>query len=160
MRDSFSRGRTDRASIEVAATPAAVYAAFADSADLISWLPPGTMTGRVLEYEFRSGGRYRIELTHAAGGAGKTTARTDVSTGRFLALEPGRRIVQSVEFDSTDPSVAGEMMMTWSFEPIAAGTRITITAEHVPPGISQADHDAGLRASLQNLARFVSSRRS
>lgn len=158
MRDSFTRGRTDRGSLEVAAAPEAVYAAFADPAKLIRWLPPGTMTGRVLEYDFRVGGVYRIELTYgdaAPAAVGKTTSRTDVSKGRFLALQPNRSIVQSVEFESDQADFAGQMIMTWSFDPTRIGTRVTITAENVPPGVSQADHDAGLRASLENLARFV-----
>ncbi|WP_437318701.1 SRPBCC family protein [Sorangium sp. So ce385] len=158
MRNPAARGRTDTASLVVAARPDAVYRAFVDPDALIMWLPPESMTGRVLDYDFREGGRYRIELTYeeaAPSGGGKTTGRTDVSTGRFLSLEPGKRIVQSVEFESSDASFAGEMVMTWSFEPLAAGTRITITAENVPPGISQADHDAGLRSSLENLARYL-----
>jgi uncharacterized protein YndB with AHSA1/START domain len=124
----------------------------------MAWLPPEGMSGRVLEYDFREGGRYRIELTYgdgAAVGMAKTTARTDVTAGRFLSLSPGERIVQSVEFESEDASFAGEMIMTWSFEAAGARTRVTITAENVPPGISQADHDAGLRSSLQNLARYL-----
>ncbi len=32
---------------------------------------------------------------------------------------------------------------------------VTVTAENVPNGISRADHDAGLRSSLDNLAGFV-----
>jgi len=156
-----SRRRTDAAFIEVAAPPEALYASVADPASLMQWLPPGTMTGRVLEYDFRPGGRYRIELTYPDGtpsSAGKTTGRTDVTTGRFLALEPGRRIVQSVEFESIDPAFAGEMRLTWSFEPTTAGTKVTITAEQVPPGISEADHAVGLRSSLENLAKYASRR--
>jgi len=158
MRDSFSPGRTDSASISIAAPPEAVYASFADPAKLIRWLPPGTMTGRVLEYDFRVGGRYRIELTYGDGapeGVGKTTSRSDVSQGRFLALQPNRSIVQSVEFESAQGDLAGEMTITWSFEPTAAATRATVTAEHVPPGISPEDHAAGLRSSLENLAAAV-----
>lgn len=63
----------------------------------------------------------------------KTTGRTDVSAGRFISLEPTRRMVQSVEFDSDDASLWGEMIMTWSFEPTAAGTMVTITAETSRP---------------------------
>lgn len=122
------------------------------------WLPPGNMTGRALEYDFRKGGRYRIALTYddsTAEDAGKSQGRTDISTGQFLTLEPGRRIVQSVEFESARSESAGEMTMTWTFEPAAGGTLVTITAENVPPGISEADHAAGLNASLDNLARFA-----
>jgi uncharacterized protein YndB with AHSA1/START domain len=143
----------------VAAKADDVYRAFASPDALMAWLPPGDMTGRVLDYDFRGGGRYRIELTYAGdkpAGGGKTTGRTDISTGRFLALEPGKRIVQSVEFESTDASFAGEMILAWSFEAVPEGTRVTITAENVPPGITEADHEAGLRSSLENLARFLS----
>ena len=63
--------------------------------------------------------------------------------------------MQSVEFESADLAFAGEMVVTWSFEALPAGTRVTVTAENVPPGITQADHDAGFRSSLGNLARFL-----
>jgi uncharacterized protein YndB with AHSA1/START domain len=158
MSERVSLGRTDTASIVVDASPDALYAVFADAAKLMRWLPPGTMTGAAIEYDFRKGGRYRIALTYddaAPARAGKTAGRTDVSAGRFLVLEPGRRIVQSVEFESTDAAFDAEMKMTWTFEPTAAGTKVTVTAENVPAGISQADHDAGLRSSLANLASFV-----
>jgi uncharacterized protein YndB with AHSA1/START domain len=158
VREPPAQGRTDSASLVVAARTDAVYAAFADPAALMRWLPPGGMTGRVLEYDFREGGRYRIELTYgedAPSAGGKTTARTDVTTGRFLSLSAGARIVQSVEFESADASFAGEMIMTWTFAPSPTGTLVTVMAENVPPGISKADHDAGLRSSLENLARHV-----
>ena len=155
-----SAPRIDTASVVVAAKADDVYRAFSDPNALMAWLPPGNMTGRVLDYEFHQGGRYRIELTYAddmPAEIGKTAGRTDVSAGRFLALEPGRRIVQSVEFESADVSFAGEMRMSWSFGELSAGTIVTVTAENVPPGISKADHDAGLRSSLANLERFLAS---
>jgi uncharacterized protein YndB with AHSA1/START domain len=158
MDDGGAPRRTDTASRIVGANPDAVYRAFSTAESLMAWLPPGGMTGRALAYDFREGGRYRIELTYDAAarpGAGKTTARSDVSTGRFLTLEPGRRIVQTVEFESNESSFAGQMLMTWSFDAIPGGTRVTITAENVPPGISKADHDEGLRASLEKLARYL-----
>jgi uncharacterized protein YndB with AHSA1/START domain len=153
-------GRTDTASRIVAASPDAVYRAFSTAESLMAWLPPGGMSGRALAYDFRPDGRYRIELTYddaARCGAGKTTARTDVSAGSFLALEPPRRIIQTVEFESNDSAFAGQMLMTWSFEAVPEGTRVTISADNVPLGISAADHAAGLRASLENLAKYLGS---
>ncbi|HYJ29678.1 MAG TPA: SRPBCC domain-containing protein, partial [Allosphingosinicella sp.] len=91
-------------------------------------------------------------------GTGKTTAKSDISAGRFLALERGRRVVQSVAFESEDPAFAGEMIMTWSLDPASGGTNVTVTAENVPAGISAEDHAAGLASSLDNLARFLGSR--
>jgi uncharacterized protein YndB with AHSA1/START domain len=155
------QGRTDSASLVISARPDAIYRAFADPAALMKWLPPGNMTGRVLEYDFRESGHYRIELMYAddaSSTAGKTSGRTDVTTGRFLSIDRGKRIVQSVEFESKDAAFAGEMIMTWTFEPVPTGTRVTVTAEKVPAGIGKADHDAGLRSSLENLARHLVTR--
>ena len=150
--------RTDTATRLVRAAPDAIYRAFVDPEALIAWLPPRGMSGRVLLFEPSEGGRYRIELAldgNRHDGSGKTTERTDLVSGRFLALEPGRRIVQSVEFDSADPAFAGTMEMIWSLDPAPEGTRVTVAARHVPRGIRAEDHETGLASSLENLARFV-----
>jgi uncharacterized protein YndB with AHSA1/START domain len=153
-----SNRRTDTASRLIGASTHKIYQAFVQPASLMSWLPPSGMSGRVLEYDFREGGRYRIELRYeerVGAESGKTTSHTDITQGRFLELVPGQRIKQSVEFESSDPSFSGEMIMTWSFDPASEGSMVTVTADNVPVGISQEDHDAGLRSSLDHLADFV-----
>jgi uncharacterized protein YndB with AHSA1/START domain len=158
MSDSPDRGRSDSASCDIAAPPSSIFAAFAEASSLMKWLPPAGMTGRALEYDFRPGGRYRLELRYTGeqpDASGKTTERTDVTEGLFLELIPGRLIRQSVRFDTTDPAFAGEMTMTWTFEPTREGSRVTVTADDVPPGIARSDHDAGMRSSLDQLAAFV-----
>ena len=51
-------GRTDTASLVIAAQPDAVYRAFADPDALMAWLPPGNMTGRVaVRREFQPVGK-------------------------------------------------------------------------------------------------------
>lgn len=162
MQRDHSNPRVDTASAVVPAAPATVYAAFSDAAALMTWLPPGGMMGRALEYDFRAGGAYTIELTYDEATPeemGKTSSRRDVSRGHFLELEPGVRLVQSVVFESEDPAFAGEMTMTWTFEPVAAGTLVTVTATNVPPGITAEDHAEGLAGSLENLRRYLAARR-
>ncbi|MBC7987038.1 MAG: hypothetical protein H7X93_10305 [Sphingomonadaceae bacterium] len=56
--------RTDTDSRLVRASPDAVYRAFVDPRSLIAWLPPEGMSGRVLLFESREGGCYRIELRY------------------------------------------------------------------------------------------------
>jgi uncharacterized protein YndB with AHSA1/START domain len=47
---------------------------------------------------------------------GKTSEREDRFTARFVELTPPTRIVRAITFDSADPTVAGEMSMTVTFE--------------------------------------------
>jgi len=148
------RKRTDTASRLIKAPPERVYAALTDPKALVAWLPPQGMTARLEAWDLREGGHYRMVLTYedAAGARPKSTAEADVVNGRFVELVPGRRLVQAVEFVSGDPAFAGTMTMRWLLEPAGGGTQVTILAEDVPAGISAEDHDAGLRASLANLA--------
>lgn len=157
MTDSRAGGRTDSATKLIMATPEQLYAAFADGETLMQWLPPPNMTGRALEYQFREGGRYRIELRYRDGaqGAGKTTGDSDISTGLFVQLVPNRRIRETVEFETFDGGLAHGMTMTWTFEPRREATEVTVTAENVPAAIGREDHIEGLTASLENLGKFI-----
>ena len=125
---------------------------------MVSWLPPGGMTGRIYEFDPTEGGGFRMALTYKSSGhtaPGKTSQDMDVFRGRFLELVPDQRIVQLVKFESDDPAFAGKMTMTWSFTAVPDGTEVTITCEGVPEGIRPEDHDAGLKSSLENLATFT-----
>jgi uncharacterized protein YndB with AHSA1/START domain len=149
--------RTDRASRVVAADRAAVYAALVDREALEDWLPPQGMTGRFERFDPRPGGTYRLVLTYAdaAGASGKATAESDIVEARFVDLVPDARVVQEVDFVSVDPAFAGTMTMTWEVTAVEGGTRVDITADDVPDGISAEDHATGLASSLANLAEHL-----
>lgn len=151
--------RIDSESRIINAPAEEIYAAFADPAAWEEWLPPVGMTGRVGAFDFREGGRYRLTLTYAdESGTGKSSATEDVVEGSFVELIPNRRMVQEVTFASDDPAFSGTMVMTWSLEQQGGGTLVTINAENVPSGIAPEDHAAGMGSTLDNLARFVTSR--
>jgi uncharacterized protein YndB with AHSA1/START domain len=149
--------RTDTASRLIKASPGVIYNAFADPAALAKWLPPKGMRARIERFEPHPGGSYRMILTYddPTGARGKATADSDIVEGRFVALDPGERIVWEVGFVSDDPAFAGTMTMSWRFKEVRDGTEVTILCENVPAGIGKADHDAGLRSTLENLARFI-----
>jgi uncharacterized protein YndB with AHSA1/START domain len=147
--------RIDRTSRLVRASPEAVYRAFIDPALLVRWLPPKGARATLDRFEPRPGGAFEMTLTFqdpAAGG--KTGAGTDVVRGSFVELVPSRRIAQLFTFKSDDPAFAGTMRMSWTLEPSLDGTRVTVTAENVPPGIRPQDHEAGMASSLSNLAEL------
>lgn len=133
-----NQDRIDSASRMISASAEVVYAAFADPAALVQWLPPTGMTGRVVKFDFQEGGSYRLILSYTDGsGSGKTTAEEDDSEGTFIELVPNRRIVQSVVFESDNPDFSGRMLMNWELEPLSSGVRVTVTATDVPVGFSQ-----------------------
>lgn len=149
--------RTDRASRVIAAPPERVYAAFVDPAALLEWLPPQGMTARLERFDPRLGGSYRLVLTYAdpSGAPGKATADTDIVEARFIDVVPDVRVVQAVDFVSDDPAFAGTMILTWEVTAVSGGSRVAITADGVPDGISPEDHAAGLASSLENLTAYV-----
>lgn len=107
------------------------------------------------EFDFREGGSYRMRLTHEAEGrgTGKSSADADDVAVRFVRLIEGRLIEQAVTFEAGDPRYSGVMTVVWTFTPAASGTDVSIRCENVPDSISAEDHDAGLRSTLENLAR-------
>ena len=154
--------RTDRASRVVAAPPERVYAAFVDPEALTAWLAPQGMAARFELFDPRPGGSYRLVLTYAdsSGAPGKASSDTDIVEARFVEVVPNDRVVQAVDFVSSDPAFAGTMTMTWAVAAVDGGTRVDITADDIPDGIAAEDHEAGLTSSLANLANYVEGRRA
>ena len=148
-------GRTDSASRLVHTTADRVYAALVDPDLLVHWLPPQGMAGRFERFDARPGGSYRLVLTRTDGGAGKSTADSDVVEVRFVDLVPDQRVVQAVDFVSNDPLFSGTMTMTWELSPDPDGTLVEIRADDVPSGVRPSDHATGMASSLANLAALV-----
>jgi uncharacterized protein YndB with AHSA1/START domain len=88
---------------------------------------------------------------------GKSSTDSDIVEARYVEIVPNDRVVQAVDFVSGDPALAGTMTMTWAVRADDGGTRVEVTADDVPDGISADDHAAGLTSSLDNLAGYVES---
>jgi uncharacterized protein YndB with AHSA1/START domain len=150
--------RTDHARKRIAASPDRIYRALSYQDELVAWLPPNGMSAKLANFDFRPGGGYRMTLKYDApppAGAGKSSADEDIVDVRLSIVEPNRRVVQVIKFLSEDPAFADPMTMTWTLTPAGAATEVTIVASNVPDAIGEADHQAGLNASLDNLARHV-----
>jgi uncharacterized protein YndB with AHSA1/START domain len=148
-------GRTDRAELFITAPREQIYSAMLDPAALEAWLPPDNMRGRVLWFDARPGGGFRMELTYLDGSRGKSSAHSDITEVTFVELLAGERVLQQVMFDSDEPAFAGTMTMTWTLFEAPDGTVVQIRADDVPPGVSPSDHAIGLAASLNNLSAYV-----
>jgi uncharacterized protein YndB with AHSA1/START domain len=149
-------GAWTRISRIIKARPEKLYEAFIDPAALIAWLPPAEMTGKIHEFDARVGGGYRMSLfhpPHERSFRGKTSDREDMFKVRFVELAPPRRIVEAVNFVTTDPAFFGEMTIVVTFEEVSGGTEVTFLCKNLPPGLRAEDNEAGSRLSLEQLAR-------
>jgi uncharacterized protein YndB with AHSA1/START domain len=145
-----------RASRIIRARPDELYAAFMDPAALVDWLPPDEMTGKIHAFDARVGGGYRMSLFYPPDEhslRGKTSEREDMVDVRFVELAPHRRIVEAVNFVTTDPAFVGEMTIVVTFEDVSGGTEVTFLCRNLPPGLRPEDNEAGSRLSLEKLAR-------
>ena len=135
---------------------ARVYDALVDARAVARWMVPDGMTSQVHHFEGREGGTFRVSLTYdAPSGVGKTTAHTDTYHGRFVQLVPDERVVEVVEFETADPALRGEMTITIALADADGGTEVVAAHDHLPPGLSPADNEAGWRLALAKLAALV-----
>lgn len=150
MRETHSASRT------IIASARAIFRALLDPEVVVKWRAPNGMTARFLMFDARPGAGYRMELSYGpAGGQGKSTPTSDIVHGRFVEFLPDEKIVETIQFESDDPAFAGIMTVTTTLAPVIDGTKVTIMAENVPTGISEADHQVGMNASLKKLADFL-----
>ncbi|HUF16314.1 MAG TPA: SRPBCC family protein [Acidimicrobiia bacterium] len=140
------------------ASPSVVYDALIDPEAVRQWMVPDGMTSMVHSFDAREGGTFRISLTYdVPTGTGKTDPQTDTFHGRFVELVPDEKVVQVIEFESEDPSMAGEMTIIYRLRDAGDGTDLEGTHENLPPGVRPEDNETGWRMSFDKLARLVES---
>jgi uncharacterized protein YndB with AHSA1/START domain len=141
----------------IAAPRSRVFAAWMSKDAVAEWLPPSGMKAEIDRFDPAQGGGYRLTLAYQAdsGGRGKTTPNTDVVNVKFVDVVRDERMVQEATFDTKDAQFAGTMTMTWTFEDADGGTRVTVDVANAPKGISDEDHEKGIRSTLDNLATYV-----
>lgn len=151
-------GSTTQVNRHIRAPRAAVYRALLDAGAVATWMVPRGMTSQVHAFDAREGGAFRISLTYdEPTGAGKTTAHTDTYHGRFVALVPNEQVIETMEFETADAAMRGEMRVTFTLRDAGGGTDVLAVHEHVPPGVSPADNETGWRMALDSLAALVES---
>ena len=134
------------------APPDRVYAAFLDPEELAEWLPPTGFSAEVHHLEPEVGWTFRITFT---GESGEFADFEHSFGGEYLELVPGERVVHTDAFETDDPTMAGEMTVTVTFDEVPSGTEVTVRQEGIPEAIPPEDANAGWNDSLGNLAALV-----
>lgn len=140
-------GNTIRLHRVVRAPAERVYRAFLDPDAMVKWLPPHGFTAKVHHLEAKVGGTYKMSFTNFG------TGDAHAFGGKYLELEPGRRIRHTDAFD--DPNLPGGMVVTVDFKQVSCGTELTITQEGVPEVIPTEACYLGWQESLTLLAQLV-----
>src|SRR5688572_8861595 len=157
--DGWTVMTSTRVTQHVNAPRPSVYRALLDPRAVAVWMVPTGMTSEVHDFEAREGGVFRISLTYdEPTGTGKTSAHTDTYRGRFVTLVPNERVVEAVEFESGNPDMRGEMIITVSLIDAGGGTNVVAVHDQLPPALSPTDNELGWRDSLAKLAAYVESR--
>jgi uncharacterized protein YndB with AHSA1/START domain len=150
---------TTRIRRRILASRAAVYRALLDPDDIPRWRVPPGMTCLVHAFDAREGGAFRVSLTYdLPTDSGKTSAQTDTYHGRFVRLVPGEEVVESLEFETANPAMQGEMTITTTLLDVVGGTELVAVHEGLPPGVKPEDNELGWNQSLDRLATLVEGR--
>ncbi|QRY49545.1 SRPBCC family protein [Mycolicibacterium septicum] len=148
-----------RVSGHVNAPRVAVYRALVNADAIAAWRVPDGMRSEVHEFDAREGGAFRISLHYDSPDAvGKSSAHTDTYHGHFVELVPDERVVEAIEFESDDPTVAGVMTMTTTLRESGDGTDVLIEHDGIPDAVNPADNETGTRMALAALAAWVENR--
>jgi uncharacterized protein YndB with AHSA1/START domain len=140
----------------IRASRESVYRALVDADAVAAWRVPGGMTAVVHVFDVRVGGRFRVSLTYESPQRqGKTAAATDTYHGRFVELVPDERVVEELEFETSDPALGGLMRITTTLADADGGTDVVVLQDDIPPGVSAADNEIGTRMALDKLAALV-----
>lgn len=143
---------TTTVSCHIDAPRPAVYRALLDARAVERWKVPDGMTCRVHEFEPREGGSIRISLTYdSPDEKGKTTRHTDTYRGRFARLVPNEEMVEIDEFESDDPALQGEMIVTIILSDEDGGTRVVAVHKGLPDVIPPEQNELGWRMSFEKL---------
>jgi uncharacterized protein YndB with AHSA1/START domain len=147
---------TTRVTKHFAAPRERVYAALIDRDAVARWKVPSAMRAEVHEWNPTEGGAIRVSLTYdAPDRTGKTQGRTDTYHGRFVRLVPDELVVEADEFETDDPALRGEMLITITLSDADGGTELIAVHEGLPDGVAAADNELGWRESLARLAALL-----
>jgi uncharacterized protein YndB with AHSA1/START domain len=158
MTEKRDSQRSDMVSRVILAAPRMLYRAHLDAEMMANWRAPEGVRAEILAFDGRLGGSYRMAL-HSLGDdaarRGKSGPGIDRFTGVFVELIPDEKIVERIQFETTDPAFAEPMVITTTLRAVRDGTKVTVEATHVSPSISPEDHETGMTSSLRKLAMLT-----
>lgn len=127
------------------ASPARVFAAFTETAQLAQWYGPEGMTTEVFENDVRPGGRYALVMR---GGDGEYHL-----SGAYEEIDPPKKLVMTWKWKT------GEITSRVLIELIPEGekTHLRLTHSGFAEASDAAAHKQGWTSSMNELERYLAS---
>ena len=119
--------------ITIQASPETVFRLLTDPVQYVRW------KGKLAELEPRPGGTFRVEFA----------STTDVVTGKFVEVIPGRRVVFTWGWEGSEVVPAGASTVEIDLEREGTGTRLRLIHRGLPEG-AIASHAAAHPAKLNS----------
>jgi len=104
--------------ITIQASPETVFRLLTDPVQYVRW------KGKLAELEPRPGGTFRVEFA----------STTDVVTGKFVEVIPGRRVVFTWGWEGSEVVPAGASTVEIDLEREGTGTRLRLIHRGLPEG--------------------------
>ncbi len=145
-------GDTILATLEVAASPEAVFRALTTEEIERWWGSAETYRLTAWKADFRVGGRWQVT---ARGADGKSVP----VGGRFLEIDAPRKLVYTREYDRDHPTMGGAVTtVTYRLDAVESGTRVTVRHDGFAGRRGPADdHADGWESVLGWLEAYVRS---
>jgi uncharacterized protein YndB with AHSA1/START domain len=130
-------------------SPARVYEAWTDPAQLREWFGPENVRTRNLTADVRVGGKYRWDLTSPEG--------EDMSAfGEYKELVQGKNIVFTWQWDDDEAWENRSSVVTIELFERRGGTELRFRHEQLPSEESRDRHNEGWNSLLDGLEQFIS----
>ena len=129
----------------LSAPPDRVFAALTDPARIVQWyVPTDEYQARVLAWDLRVGGGYRISMVHSGG-------NVHTAFGQFREIIPGRRLAKTWAWENQPPM---NSLVTFELTPDDAGTLLVLTHQGLRDEEDCRKHEHGWNGCLGQLVRL------
>ena len=141
------------------ATPERVFAAWTDPEQFGQWFGPIAMKTVQCDIDARVGGAWRLmgEGNDIPGRSDPGRVRPTVS-GRYLEIEPPRRLVFTWAWHETDDFASPrgqESVVTIQFKPVGERTEMVFTQAVFESEQSMAAHNRGWTEAFEKFANYI-----
>src|SRR5437870_982467 len=129
------------------ASPARVYAAWTDPAQLRDWFVPENVRTRSITADVHVGGKYRWDLITQEG-------EDWAAFGEYRELVPGKKIVFTWQWDDDEAWKNVSSVVTVELSDRDGGTEVRLIHEKLPSEESRDRHNEGWNSVLDRLEKF------